>query len=376
MAIAHDDGARRDFAGNPEHVRLLAAHVEQRGLQLDARMGSWAHMGAVIVDAALQPGMSYSTVAARARKIRDAWPDAVTLSRGRVLGGRRRAVPAPLSRLRCPGSAVPAPLSRLRCPGSAVPAPLCRQRGASPLSVPPAIPTTMSTGGSLESSGNTAVLMGLALVSAAIGEPSKHSPNSSSGVYVWVDGPDPDATVLYIGQAGGQGFGCFAASVRSAMLEGHTSTAGRAGSSQRSPWARTSYSCSRRALCCCSPGTRRRPTCWQRRRLPSRSPRPRRCDDRRVASPDRRGGLASRGANQGAYPLGDRRSRASRSVDPGRRARAAHPAPGEPRPVDVPGAGRPRRRVARPTGTCRLRARCALLYRGPAGPQPGPRRVA
>ncbi len=130
MAIAHDDGARRDFAGNPEHVRLLAAHVEQRGLQLDARMGSWAHMGAVIVDAALQPGMSYSTVAARARKIRDAWPDAVTLSRGRVLGGRRRAVPAPLSRLRCPGSAVPAPLSRLRCPGSAVPAPLSRLRCA------------------------------------------------------------------------------------------------------------------------------------------------------------------------------------------------------------------------------------------------------
>ncbi len=37
-------------------------------------------MGAVIVDAALQPGMSYSTVAARARKIRDVWPDAVTLS--------------------------------------------------------------------------------------------------------------------------------------------------------------------------------------------------------------------------------------------------------------------------------------------------------
>jgi hypothetical protein len=80
MAIAHDGGARRDFAGNPEHVRLLAARVEQRGLQLDARMGSWAHMGAVIVDAALQPGMSYSTVAARARKIRDVWPDAVTLS--------------------------------------------------------------------------------------------------------------------------------------------------------------------------------------------------------------------------------------------------------------------------------------------------------
>ncbi len=67
MAMAHDDGARRDFAGNPEHVRLLAARVEQRGLQLEARMGSWAHMGAVIVDAALPPGMSYSTVAARAR---------------------------------------------------------------------------------------------------------------------------------------------------------------------------------------------------------------------------------------------------------------------------------------------------------------------
>jgi len=80
MAMAHDDGARRDFAGNPEHVRLLAARVEQRGLQLEARMGSWAHMGAVIVDAALQPGMSYSTVAARARKIRDVWPDAATLS--------------------------------------------------------------------------------------------------------------------------------------------------------------------------------------------------------------------------------------------------------------------------------------------------------
>ncbi len=44
MAIAHDGGARRDFAGNSEHVRLLAARVEQRGLQLEARMGSWAHL--------------------------------------------------------------------------------------------------------------------------------------------------------------------------------------------------------------------------------------------------------------------------------------------------------------------------------------------
>lgn len=60
-------------------ARLVAALVSRTGLQPRDDERTWNHMGALIVDAALQPRTRYKTVVwPRARKIRDEWPDAST----------------------------------------------------------------------------------------------------------------------------------------------------------------------------------------------------------------------------------------------------------------------------------------------------------
>lgn len=60
----------------------VLAHIDEIGLVPPEDGGrGWTHMGAVIVDAALQAGVSYiSVVLPRVRLLREQWPDAVTTS--------------------------------------------------------------------------------------------------------------------------------------------------------------------------------------------------------------------------------------------------------------------------------------------------------
>ncbi|MGW5300708.1 hypothetical protein ACWEQV_20915 [Rhodococcus aetherivorans] len=60
-------------------VDRVVAFVHEAGLELNEDERKWDHMGALIVDAALQPRTRYkATVWPRARRIRDEWPDART----------------------------------------------------------------------------------------------------------------------------------------------------------------------------------------------------------------------------------------------------------------------------------------------------------
>lgn len=62
-----------------EDVDLVVAAVREAGLKPAEDERKWDHMGALIVDAALQPRTRYtSTVLPRARRVRDQWPDART----------------------------------------------------------------------------------------------------------------------------------------------------------------------------------------------------------------------------------------------------------------------------------------------------------
>ncbi len=75
--------ACHDLAMLSDGATKVLAHIDEVGLTPpDEGRRGWTHMGAVIVDAALQAGLSYkSVVLPRVRELRRRWPDAETTSR-------------------------------------------------------------------------------------------------------------------------------------------------------------------------------------------------------------------------------------------------------------------------------------------------------
>ena|SRR5690625_4478535 len=64
-----------------KNIELVLAHIDELALEPYEQARGWDHMGAVIVDAGLQAGLTYrTTVLPRARNIVAHWPDATTTS--------------------------------------------------------------------------------------------------------------------------------------------------------------------------------------------------------------------------------------------------------------------------------------------------------
>ena len=64
-----------------DDAQKLLRHCENAGLDLTkSHKRGWNHMGAVIVDSALQSGMSYKTVLTRVKRVLEKWPQDTALS--------------------------------------------------------------------------------------------------------------------------------------------------------------------------------------------------------------------------------------------------------------------------------------------------------